>query len=628
MKSPILGSSRLYLLFLIPLFILVLSAGLLPFAAAGWESLFHDSWGARSWAGLENFRALVEDRAFALSFGISLFWAFLSAGISVGIGFVLTCSLFKARRSFKLLFAAILVPWGVPSFISIPIWRMIIHGSGGRSMLSALFGTEINLLTNPLAGFLAALGVDIWLGVPLAVLALYASMKSLDKGLFEAARIEGAQGWTLARHIQAPLIKGTIALMWALDFIKSFKEFSVPFLMTAGGPPFVGGITGKNIVGATTTLEIFLYDAFRNEDDYGVASAYAVAVGILVIVLVVLWFWFRKKISLVEAAPHGRFFTATRADRTSLFSDKKGRSDSNGQAELRGGAGAAIPRTRIRAPAGFIPEFLWKGFSFLVTAAAPLTAILVIYVLLWLSFSDLSAVYVDALIPRFLSARPYRSVLVDEGILRFFLNTFFAAGITALLIPLFSLPAALWLSRAGKAQSAKAFAALETLGMAGGIHSLIPLFIVFRILGLLGGYAPVITVYLFHTLPFAIFSLKAYLDRLPPSYEEAAALEGMGLLGYLRRIVLPLCAPALAAAMMVAFISAWNGFLVPLVFLNDDRLYTIGVKLHSYVGSVASGNPKWNLFAAASAINLLFVVLLLWRFKNPLSKSDAEAGLF
>lgn len=601
MKSPILGSTRLYWLTLLPLFVLVLAAGMLPFAAAGWESLFHDSWGARSWAGLENFRALVEDRAFVLSFGISLLWAFLSAGISVGIGFVLACSLFKARSWFKLLYAAILVPWGVPSFISIPIWRMIIHGSGGRSMLSALFGTEINLLTNPVAGFLAALSVDIWLGVPLVVLALYASMKSLDKGLFEAARIEGARGWTLARHIQAPLVKGTLAIMWALDFVKSFKEFSVPFLMTAGGPPFVGGITGKNIVGATTTLEIFLYDAFRNEDDYGVASAYAVAVGVLVIALVFLWFRFKKKITGAENGHKGRSWLVSKS---------------------------AVRKTSSRAPAGSIPEFLWKGLSVLVTAAAPLSAALVIYVLLWLSFSDLSAVYVDALLPRFLSARPYRSVLVDEGILRFFLNTLFAAGITALLVPLFSLPAALWLSRVGKARSAKAFAALEALGMAGGIHSLIPLFIVFRLLGLLGGFTPVITVYLFHALPFAVFSLKAYLDRLPPSYEEAAALEGMSLTGYLRRILLPLCAPALAAAMMAAFIAAWNGFLVPLVFLNDDRLYTIGVKLHSYVGSVASGNPKWNLFAAASAINLLFVALLLWRFKNPLSKSDAEAGLF
>jgi len=162
--------------------------------------------------------------------------------------------------------------------------------------------------------------------------------------------------------------------------------------------------------------------------------------------------------------------------------------------------------------------------------------------------------------------------------------------------------------------------------MTGGIHSLIPLFILFRILGLLGGYVPLVTVYLFHALPFSLFTLKTFLDRLPPSYEEEAALEGMKPLSYILRIIAPLAAPALAAAMMTAFISAWNGFLVPLVFLTDDRLYTIGVKLHSYVGSVASGNPRWNIFAAASVVNMIFVGLLLWRFKNPLRQNDLAEG--
>lgn len=579
MKSSLLGPSRTAKLALLPLVLLVLAAGILPFAAAGVNSLFHDRWGSSSWAGLDNFRVLIEDRAFVLSLGITLLWTLLSATISVALGFILACVLLDARKSFRLLYAAVLVPWGVPSFISVPIWRMIIHGSGGKSILSALFGAEVNLLTDPIAGFLAALSVDVWLGVPLVVFAVYASLGNVNRQMTEAALLDGADKWTIARWIRAPLVRATLVVMWALDFVKSFKEFSVPFLMTAGGPPFVGGITEKNIVGATTTLEIFLYDAFRNESDYGVSSAYAVAVGLLVVVLVVLWFRLRKRA---------------------------------GERDL-----TVSPKTGTAA-AGIA----WEAVCWIARGFAIASAALVLYAVLWLSLSDLSAVYIDSLAPRFLSARPYLTVLRDEGILRYFLNTFLVAAATALLIPLFSLPAAWFLSRGKAARSAKAFAFLEALGMTGGIHSLIPLFIVFRLLGLLGGYVPLATVYLFHALPFSLFTLKAFLDRLPKSYEEAAALEGVKPLSYLVHIVAPLCAPALAAAMMTAFISAWNGFLVPLVFINDDSLYTIGVKLYSYVGSVASGNPKWNLFAAASAINMLFVGLLLWRFKNPLKRND------
>ncbi|MFA6366088.1 MAG: ABC transporter permease subunit, partial [Candidatus Hydrogenedentales bacterium] len=275
---------------------------------------------------------------------------------------------------------------------------------------------------------------------------------------------------------------------------------------------------------------------------------------------------------------------------------------------------------------GKAAAFAWEAACWTTRIFAVASAVLVIYVVLWLSFSDLSAVYIDGLLPRFISLRPYATILREEGILRYFFNTFLVAAATALLIPVFTLPAALALSRTTARRSAKAFAFLQALGMTGGVHSLIPLFVLFRLLGLLGGYVPLVTVYIFHALPFSLFTLKAFLDRLPPSYEEEAALEGMKPLAYMLKIIAPLSAPALAAAMMTAFISAWNGFLVPLVFLTDDRLYTIGVKLHGYVGSVASGNPKWNLFAAASVINLVFIALLLWRFKNPLTLNDAAYG--
>lgn len=574
------GPSRFLRAAAVPLVLLVLAAGILPFASALREALFHDVWGDRTWAGLDNFALLFRDRAFALSLGITLGWALLSAFLTLGIGFALVSALLEAGRGFQTLFLALLVPWGIPAFIAVPIWRMIVHGSGGRSVLSALLGFEINLLTDPAAGFLAALGVDVWLGVPLAAFAVYAALRKQSGGVLEAARLDGARGWTLARWIYLPAARPTLLVMGALEFVKSFKEFSVPFLMTAGGPPFRGGITERHIVGATTTLEIFLYDAFRDQADYGIPSAYAVAVGALVIAAVVLWSVLRRR-SRREEPP-------------------------------------VTPR-----PSGPAADVLWAAARWTAAAAAVASAAAVVYVTLWLSLSDLAAVYVDRLLPRFLSFRPYVTVLRDEGILRYFLNTLVAAGATALLVPPVILPAAWLLTRARPARSARVFAFLEALGMTGGIHSLIPLYVLFRILGLLDGYVPVVVVYLFHAVPFSLFTLKAYLDRLPKSLEETAALEGMRPAAYLARILAPLCAPALAAAMMAAFLAAWNGFLVPLVFLNDDRLYTIGVKLHSYVGSIASGNPRWNLFAAASVINLLIIGALFYRFKDPLRRNDA-----
>ena len=67
--------------------------------------------------------------------------------------------------------------------------------------------------------------------------------------------------------------------------------------------------------------------------------------------------------------------------------------------------------------------------------------------------------------------------------------------------------------------------------------------------------------------------------------------------GYAFRILLPLSLPPLFTAVMTAFIGAWNGFLAPLLFLNDEKHYTISLKLYSWVGTLGSGNPVWNLFS-------------------------------
>ena len=61
------------------------------------------------------------------------------------------------------------------------------------------------------------------------------------------------------------------------------------FLMTAGGPPLLSGITSRYVIGATTTMDTFLYDVFNNTDDYGISSAYSVLMAGIVILLMLIW---------------------------------------------------------------------------------------------------------------------------------------------------------------------------------------------------------------------------------------------------------------------------------------------------------------------------------------------------
>lgn len=589
---------------LVPLLAIVLLVGALPYLTALRDSFVHDIYGERSPAGLENYRFLFQDRALLLSATVTFAWAFLEAALATALGWALALVLFESKRGAALVYAAILVPWGIPTYIGVPIWRMLIHGAGGDSILSHLTGLHINLLTDPVSSFCAALFVAAWLGAPGAAFVFYGALRKLPANAIEAARLDGAGRAVLSRLIYRPLVKGSLVAVFAFEFVKAFKEFQVPFLMTAGGPPLLAGITDRTIVGATTTLEIYLYDLFQGQDDWGLAAAYATVAGAALALLT------------------GLAFLASRA----AASRAHAREDAAREAGRRGRDQAgAVARPGRQAFAGFRNGRMADAVSTIgrgmVGTGAVLSGLLVLFAILHMAFSGLSTTYIDTFLPRFFSTDNFRAIFSEDGVGRAFANTLGVSLVTALLVPLIAFPAAMRLRSAGPGLRAALFAGLQALGSAGGMHSLVPLYALARRLGLTDSYIPVVAVYLFHALPFALFTTTAWLDSLPRSLEEYAVLEGASRSRTFFGILLPLSLPAVATCAMTAFITAWNGFLAPLLFLDDDAKYTIGIRLYTYVGSVASGNPQWNRFAAASLVNLLIVGLVLWRLKGPLGKA-------
>lgn len=593
---------------LVPLLAVVLLVGALPYVAALRDSFVHDVYGDRSPAGLENYRFLFQDRALLLSAIVTMTWAFLEAALATALGWALALILFEAKRGAALVYAAILVPWGIPTYIGVPIWRMLIHGAGGDSILFHLTGLHINLLTDPFSSFCAALFVAAWMGAPGAAFVFFGALRKLPANAIEAARLDGAGRAALSRLIYRPLVKGSLVAVFAFEFVKAFKEFQVPFLMTAGGPPLLAGITDRTIVGATTTLEIYLYDLFQGQDDWGLAAAYATVAGAVLALLTGLAF-------LVSRAASSR----ARAREEALLEAGAAAEAASGGADVAGGTkrGAGIAGFRNGRIADAVSG-LGRG---IVGAGAVVSGLLVLFALFHMAFSGLSTTYIDSFLPRFPSADNFRAVFAEDGVGRSFINTLGISLVTAVLVPLIVFPAAMRLRSAGPGLRAALFAGLQALGSAGGMHSLVPLYALARRLGLTDSYVPVVAVYLFHALPFALFTTTAWLDSLPKSLEEYAALEGASRSRVFFGILFPLSLPAVATSAMTAFITAWNGFLAPLLFLDDDAKYTIGIRLYAYVGSVASGNPQWNRFAAASIVNLLIVGIVLWRLKGPLGKA-------
>ena len=256
----------------LPFLLLILVIGAAPVGSALVNSLFQDDIEGRFFVGLQNFRALLDDSGFAFSYRITVLWALLNTLLSLVLGFTVAI-LLKGR--FRLFYGILLVPWLIPLYILVPLWRVLLHGSGGASLLYSVFHISINLLTDPLASFFSALFLSVWLSTPLCALVLYAALSRIPRQHEEAAQSEGAGKSQIALCIYLPQLRNTLLTLGVLLFLRAMKEFNLVFLLTSGGPPLLAGFTEKSIIGATTTLGIYLYNILDWSFDLGIPSAFS-----------------------------------------------------------------------------------------------------------------------------------------------------------------------------------------------------------------------------------------------------------------------------------------------------------------------------------------------------------------
>lgn len=105
--------------------------------------------------------------------------------------------------------------------------------------------------------------------------------------------------------------------------------------------------------------------------------------------------------------------------------------------------------------------------------------------------------------------------------------------------------------------------------------AIIPLFLMVRQLGLMNTFAGVALPQAAFALPMTIVILRPFLMSLPNELEEAAMLDGASRIGFFWRILVPLSGPGMVTTGVLAFVGSWNGYLLPLLFLNDPALKTL-----------------------------------------------------
>ncbi|SHN06611.1 carbohydrate ABC transporter permease [Roseibium suaedae] len=143
----------------------------------------------------------------------------------------------------------------------------------------------------------------------------------------------------------------------------------------------------------------------------------------------------------------------------------------------------------------------------------------------------------------------------------------------------------------------------------------IPLFAIFKSLGLVGSLWSVVIAQATLIVPFATWMLKGYFDTIPAELEQAALVDGCSPLGALFRIVLPVASPGLAATALYAFVISWSDFLYARTFLaTSESKWTLNVGIATLKGEFVT---DWNTIMAASlmaAVPIIGVYLFLERY--------------
>ena len=226
--------------------------------------------------GLQNYVRLLTNHTFQTAIWTTVKFCILAVVFEVSIGLLLAVFVHSFSRGQKILRTLFLLPYLLPQITVALAWKMMLSNNYGiiNQLLEAVGLHGHNWFMEVGTAFGSIVMIDVWQNVPFVFLMLYATLQTVSGDQYEAARIDGANGWQMFWKITIPNIKGGIILCALLRTIDTFRLFDKVNVLTGGGP-----------AGSTTTITQYLYNYGIKNLKFGFGSAGAIIMAVLVLVL-------------------------------------------------------------------------------------------------------------------------------------------------------------------------------------------------------------------------------------------------------------------------------------------------------------------------------------------------------
>lgn len=593
--------------FIAPLVTIMVGLILWPFINAVWISFtVRNIRRQEVFVGLQNYQRLLTDVDFIGAVNNTIVFTVASVVLKLIVGMTIAL-LLHSRIPFRTIFTGLmLLPWIVPEVVTAMAWRSIYDPIfGGLNPILqglGLIDRRVGWLSESQLALPSVIAVNIWKGIPFFTLLILAGLKAIDRELYEAADVDGADGYEKFRHITLPGLKYVLAVTLLLSTISTFNSFGIVYLMTGGGPG-----------GATRLYSILAYEKAIIGLRFGPGAAVAFSMApVLAIFIALLSRFMLRDQSAVRSTEDSRLDRVldTVGQGIGLLLDVvlwPFKMVAKGAMAAFGALGRALNRgrqQRMRAR-----ENMGTGLRMLAMVPFLLFVLFPFYWVIITAFKTETQITTRTSIfwPSPWTLEQITSLLTETGYPLWFRNTVTVATLTTLLSVTLSALAGYALARLEfRGRGALTTALLITYLLPGSLM-FIPLYRILSTLGIIDTLAALIATYPTFLMPFATWVMLGYYRSIPADLEEAALIDGAGRFGAFWRITLPLATPALLSVMLFAFTNAWNEFLFAFVFITRETLFTLPVGLQQLVfGDIY----PWGQLMAASLLMAIPVVII------------------
>lgn len=272
------------LAFAIPVIVFLLAFVLYPVLYNVWLSFTNASLIKKtsSFVGVDNYIKIFSNKLFLKYFWNTIRWTFFSVLGQLTLGLGIALMIARPMKGGTALRSFLLIPYVVPAVTLALVSKWIMNSDYGIVSYwlqqAGLLEARQSLLAMQGPAMWVVVILNVWRSYPFPMLIYWAALKSIDKQIYEAAYVDGANKWKTFLHITLPQLKNTTIVLAVLRIIWTATYYDLIFMVTGGGPS-----------GSTTHLPILIYQASFGSYQIGYAAAISMILGVLMFACIIFY---------------------------------------------------------------------------------------------------------------------------------------------------------------------------------------------------------------------------------------------------------------------------------------------------------------------------------------------------